>query len=71
MTDEEKLRDVKYWIRQMEGGLTVEYRCPACRDCPKCRDSDTTEKVSLREEVEQKQIVDNVKLEQDDCSQAS
>ena len=63
LTDEEKLKDIKYWMRQMEGGLTVEYRCPACRDCVKCKDSDTTEKVSLREEVEQRQIVDNVRLD--------
>ena len=49
---DDKLTDIKYWIRQMEGGLSVEYRCPACRDCIKCKNSDTTEKVSLREEVE-------------------
>ena len=41
----------------------MEYRCPACRDCAKCKDSDTTEKISLREEVEQKQIVDSVMLD--------
>ena len=63
LTDDDKLRDIKYWIKQIEGGLTVEYRCPVCRDCTKCKDSDTTEKVSLREEVEQKQIVDNVTLD--------
>ena len=60
---DDKLTDIKYWIRQMEGGLSVEYRCPTCRDCIKCKNSDTTEKVSLREEVEQKQIVDNVELD--------
>ena len=60
---DDKLTDIKYWIRQMEGGLSVEYRCPACRDCIKCKNSDTTEKVSLREEVEQRQIVDNVELD--------
>ena len=63
LTDDEKISDIKYWFKQMEGGLTVEYRCPACRDCLKCKNSDTTEKVSLREEVEQRQIVDSVKLD--------
>ena len=43
----------------------MEYRCPACRDCLKCKNNDTTEKVSLREEVEQKQIVDSVRLDLD------
>ena len=56
----DKLRDMKYWYRQMEAGTSVEYRCPACRDCSRCRNSDVTDKVSLREEVEQKAIEDSV-----------
>ena len=63
LTDDEKLRDMKHWLRQMEGGLTVEYRCPACRECPRCRDADTTEKITMREEVEQKAIEDSVTLD--------
>ena len=58
--DESKLRDLKYWYRQMEGGTTVDYRCPACRECTKCKDSDKTDKISLREEVEQKAVEDSV-----------
>ena len=63
LADDEKLRDMKHWLKQMEGGMTVEYRCPACRECPRCRDADTTEKISMREEVEQKAIEDSVTLD--------
>ena len=62
-TDDDKLRDLKHWLKQLEGGITVEYRCPACRECPRCRDADTTEKISMREEVEQKAIEDSVHLD--------
>ena len=58
--DEGNLRDLKYWYKQMEAGTSVEYRCPACRECVKCKNSDTTDKVSLREEVEQKAVEDSV-----------
>ena len=44
----------------MEAGTTVEYRCPTCRECSKCKNSDVTEKVSLREEVEQKAVEESV-----------
>ena len=63
LTDDDKLRDMKHWLKQLEGGVTVEYRCPACRECPRCRDADTTEKISMREEVEQKAIEDSVTLD--------
>ena len=58
MRDDDKLRDLKHWFKQIEGGLTVDYRCPSCRECPKCKDADTTEKISMREESEQKAIED-------------
>ena len=61
--DDDKLRDLKHWFKQLEGGLTVDYRCPSCRECPKCEDSDTTEKISMREESEQKAIEDSVTLD--------
>ena len=63
MRDDDKLRDHKHWFKQLEGGLTVDYRCPSCRECPKCKDSDTTEKISMREESEQKAIEDSVTLD--------
>ena len=64
LTEEDyKLRDIKYWYKQMEAGTTVEYRCPDCRECSKCKNSDTTDKISLREEVEQKAVEDSVSFD--------
>ena len=61
--DDDKLKDLRHWLKQVEGGITVEYRCPSCRECPRCRDADTTEKISMREEAEQKAIEDSVNLD--------
>ena len=47
----------------MESGTNVEYRCPACRDCIKCRDSDFTDKVSIQEDIEQKQVEDSISFD--------
>ena len=33
--ENEKLRDMKSWYKQMEAGTNVDYRCPACYDCTK------------------------------------
>ena len=63
ISDEDKLRDLKYCLKQLEGGITQEYRCPSCRECPKCKDADTTEKISMREESEVKAIEDSVTLD--------
>ena len=63
--EDSKLRDMKHWYKQIEGGTTVEYRCPACRECSKCKNSDTTEKISLREEVEQKAVEDSVHFDRE------
>ena len=54
--EEDKVKDLKFWYKQMEDGTSVEYRCPACRDCAKCKNSDFTDKVSIREEVEQQAV---------------
>ena len=58
--DDERLRDVKFWYKQVESGTSVKYSCPACPDCAKCKDSDMTDKISIREEIEQKQIEDSI-----------
>ena len=63
--EESKLRDMKHWYKQIEGGTTVEYICPSCRECSKCKNSDTTEKISLREEVEQKAVEDSVHFDRE------
>ena len=60
VTEEESLRDLKFWYKQIEAGTSVDYRCPECRECLRCKNSDNTDKISLREEVEQKAIEDSV-----------
>ena len=64
-SEEDGLRDLKYWYRQMEGGTTVDYRCPNCRECIKCKNSDNTDKISLREEIEQKAVEDSVHFDRE------
>ena len=54
-------------MKQVEGGVTVEYRCPAFRECPRCRDADTTEKISMREEAEQEIITKSVIVNLETC----
>ena len=63
--DDDRLRDLKFWYKQMESGTSVEFRCPACRDCSKCRNSDFTDKISIREEVEQKQVEDSIHFDRE------
>ena len=63
--EDDKLRDLKFWFKQMESGTSVEYRCPSCRDCSKCKDSDNTDKISLREEVERKAIEDSIAFDRE------
>ena len=60
--ENKKLRDMKSLYKQMEAGINVDYRCPTCRDCTKCKDSDFTNKISIREEVEHKQIEDSDRI---------
>ena len=45
LDDDDKLRDLKFWNKQVEGGTTVDYCCPACMDCAKCKNSDQTDNV--------------------------
>ena len=63
--EEYNLHDLKFWFKQVEAGTTVDYRCPDCRECIRCKNSDSTEKVSLREEVEQKLIEDSVHFDRE------
>ena len=63
--EDDKVKDLKFWYKQMEEGTSVEYRCPACRECAKCKNSDFTDKVSIREEVEQKAIEDSITFDRE------
>ena len=60
---EDSLHFLKHMVSSMDGPMKIEYRCPKCRQCPQCRNSVDTEKVSLREEAEDLEIVKSVKLD--------
>ena len=49
-------------LHQQEG-LQIEYRCPKCRSCVDCRRAIETEKFSLRDEAEDKEIFDSVTID--------
>ena len=49
--------------KAMEDGLSIEYRCPKCRNCVDCRNSYETERISMREEAEDLMIKDSVKID--------
>ena len=57
------LSELRTFEADLDSLITVEYRCPKCRNCADCRDSVTTERVSLREEAEEIQIRDSVQLD--------
>ena len=54
---------LKHFISSQMNPLSIEYRCPRCRSCASCREAVTTEKVSLREEAEEMEIKDSVKMD--------
>ena len=47
----------------MDTGLSVDYRCVKCRNCVDCKNADETEKVSLRQDVEDAMIKESVELD--------
>ena len=47
----------------MEQGINLEYRCPKCRECQKCRNGPTAERISIREEMEDELIIENVHID--------
>merc|ERR1712013_959966 len=60
---EDKLRELKIFIKMQELGLTIDYRCPACRSCQDCKNAPDTERVSLREEAGDQAIRDAVSID--------
>ena len=52
--------EVKNLQKAMSEGLSIDYRCPKCRNCSDCRRSFETERVSLREEAEDMMVWDSV-----------
>jgi len=49
--------------KAQESRLSIEYRCPKCRQCIDCRISHETERISLREEAEDMMIHDSVTID--------
>ena len=47
----------------MDTGLNIDYRCVKCRNCVDCRNVDETEKVSLRQDVEDAKIRESIHID--------
>lgn len=54
------MRKMQY---SLQDGMQIEYRCPRCRDCNACKRSFETERVSLREEAEDRMIHDSITID--------
>ena len=63
--NDETLHDLKTLMKIMEQGISLDYRCPKCRNCWSCRQSTDTERISIREEFEDDYIKDCVKIDFD------
>ena len=61
--DDESETMIKQLHKAQNEGLSIEYRCPKCRQCVDCRRSFETERVSLREEAEDLMIWDSVSID--------
>ena len=59
----EKMGGLKSLVKMQEMGITIDYRCPACRSCNDCKKAPSTERISLREEAEDQAIKDSVKID--------
>ena len=57
---DERLWDLKTLVKLQEAGISLDYRCPRCRNCNDCRQAPDTERISLREEAEDQAIKDSV-----------
>ena len=63
--DDEKLTRLKHIIDAQETGIEISYRCVRCRECLDCRNAEKVDKISLREESEDYEIRNSVKLDWD------
>ena len=50
-------------MKMQEQGLSIDYRCPACRSCQGCKNAPETENISLREEAEDQAIRESVSID--------
>ena len=58
------LYDLKTLMKMNEDGITIDYRCPKCRNCESCKNPHDTERISQREEVEDAAIKESVVVDQ-------
>ena len=63
LDNDEKLRELKIFMKMQEQGLSIDYRCPACRSCKGCKNAPETENISLREEAEDQAIRESVSID--------
>ena len=59
----ERIADMRRWRELMDTGLNIDYRCVKCRNCVDCRNADETEKVSLRQDVEDAKIRESIHID--------
>ena len=57
--------DVKRYLDLDEIGLKMEYRCPKCRSCPDCNKGDQFERISIKQEEEQKMIDESIWIDEE------
>ena len=60
---DDKLAGLKMLIKLQESGISLDYRCPSCRDCSSCRNAPDTERISLREEAEDQAMKESVHID--------
>ena len=60
---DDKLAGLKMLVKLQESGISLEYRCPSCRDCSNCKNAPDTERISLREEAEDQAMKDAVHID--------
>ena len=63
VNSDERIADIKKWKDMMDTGINIDYRCVRCRNCADCRNADETEKVSLRQDVEDAMIKESVQID--------
>ena len=59
----ETLHDLKTFIKLQDQGIDLAYRCPKCRNCHDCRNANETERISVREEIEDQAIKDSINID--------
>ena len=60
---EMKLQELKLLLKIQEMGISFDYRCPRCRSCSDCRNASDTERISVREEIEDEAVKQSVKID--------